>query len=88
MSERTRMAVFTVLWCTLVLAAAFTLWLAAVSRNPILVALAAIATFVVVRTHRYIPLPKIYEERGMTNDVFISRRQRRLNEKKRNGSAG
>lgn len=88
MSERTRTALFTVFWCVLVLAAVGTLWLAVVSQNPLLVVLAAIATFVVVRTHRYIPLPKIYEERGMTNDIFLSRRQRSLNEKKRNGAAG
>ena len=87
MTERARTAIVTVLWCILVIAAVATLYLAAVNRNVVLVALAAIATLGVVKIHPYVPLPKVYSDQGITNDLFISRRQRLINEKKRNESA-
>lgn len=87
MSERVRTAFFTVLWCLLVVAAVVALWLAAVHQNTVLAILAAIATYAVVKTHALVPLPKVYRDQGITNDVFISRRQRILNEKKRSESA-
>ena len=84
MSSNTRTTVFTVLWCVLVICALIMLGLAFVSKNVVLVAIAAVATFAVVKTHSYVPMPKVYADKGITNDLFISRRQRLINEAKRN----
>ena len=83
MSDRTRTTIFTVLWGVLVICALISLGLGFLRSNIVLIVVAAVATFAVVKTHPYIPMPDVYAEKGITNDLFISRRQRMINEEKR-----
>lgn len=83
MSERVRTFLFSVLWAALVILAVVTLWLGFTNGNIVLIGIAALTTYVVVNTQHFVPLPKVYADRGMTNDIFISKRQQKINQKRK-----
>jgi hypothetical protein len=70
MESKASVRIRTVSWCLLVVFAVVTLIQAFLTRNLYLILLAAFTTYIVKETSKYVPISKIYQERGVSEEMF------------------
>lgn len=65
------------LWGLLVIVAVIMLIEGFMTRNLYAILMAAFATYVAKQTSKYIPIPKIYRDQGITEDMFQGKYRRK-----------
>jgi len=74
MSEGSTVRVRTVAWCLLLVIDVLILVDAFMTRDTPSTILSAVMAFVVVKTSKTIPIPKVYQDRGVTEEMFSGKK--------------
>lgn len=72
----------TIAWCLLVVFSALLLIEAFVTRTLFSTLSAAVLTFICVKTSRCVPIPDVYQKRGITENLFFRTKRRHTARKK------
>lgn len=77
MSKKALNLLKTVAWCVMVLLAVYYLICAFTTRNLVATAIAAFLAFIVVKTSAMVPIPEIYRNQGVTEEMFSGKRKKK-----------
>lgn len=77
MSKKASNLIKTIAWCVMVVLAVYYLVCAFTTRNLVAAAIAAFLAFIAVKTSAMVPIPEIYRNQGVTEEMFSGKRKRK-----------